>query len=167
MTHAKRFLWAAALSVLLALTLAGCSHGSGDGGNLPYEPDTPAPAAHDGTFVSAHGTMVFNGDGKSVTIDFDDELAGRMGLPAGEQEASYVFTSGYLPPHGYVDVHYDVAMELWLTVGEGDGAVTAMVDIGKYENGSFSSGTGCTTEDRITFFVETPDGREALDFLKS
>lgn len=51
--------------------------------NYPYEPDTPAPAPHEGTFVSDYGTMTFNGDGESVTIDFNEDLAQRLGLPAG------------------------------------------------------------------------------------
>ena len=135
--------------------------------NYPYEPDTPAPAPHDGTFASEHGTMTFNGDGRTVRIDFDEYLANGLGLPAGEQDATYEFTSGYLPPHGYVSIRYDAAMEFWLTVGEGDEAETVMVEVGKYEDGHFYSGTDCVTADRITFFVDTEDGREAVDFLKT
>ena len=161
---------AAALWIVLcaALALSGCGGGRGDNGNMPYEPDTPAPAPHEGVFVSDHGTMTFNGDGESVLLDFDEALAGRLGLPAGAQAAAYEFRSGNLPPHGYVPVRYDTAMTFWLTVGEGGGAATVKVEVGKYENGSFYTGTNCTAPDRITFFVEQPDGgREPVDFLKT
>ena len=136
--------------------------------NYPYEPDTPAPAPHEGTFVSDYGTMTFNGDGESVTIDFNEDLAQRLGLPAGEQEATYVFLTGDLPPHGYIDIRYDVAMNFELTVGKGDDAVSVMVDIGQYEDGHFYTGTDCTTAERITFFVDDANGDwEPIDFLKS
>ena len=138
--------------------------------NIPYEPDTPAPAPHEGTFVSPHGTMEFNGDGETVLLDFDGDLAQRLGLPTGEQAASYAFRSGNLPPHGYVDIRYDAAMTFWLTVGEGDDAVTVMVNAGKYEDGHFYTGTNCITADRITLFVDRTDGDgdwEPVDFVKT
>ena len=168
---AGKRIFAAALCLALALLVCACGTGGrGGGGNMPYEPDTPAPSPHIGLFVSEHGTMSFNGDGKTVTIDFDEDLAQRLGLPAGEQDAAYEFRSGNLPPHGYVPTRYDVAMTFFLTVGEGEDAVTAMVDIGQYVDGSFFSGTNCTTADRITFFVDKADGTgdwEPVDFLKS
>lgn len=162
----------ALLCGLLLLCACGCGAGGGfgDNGNRPYEPDTPAPPPHEGKFVSAHGTMTFSGDGKTVSIDFDEDLAARLGLPAGEQEASYAFFTGYLPPHGHIETRYDAAMFLQLTVGEGDGAVRAMIEVGEFKDGSFYTGTNCTTADRITFFVEkTPGGgdREPVDFLRS
>lgn len=161
------------VSIAFMLALSGCGNGGpigGDTGNRPYEPDTPSPAPHDGKFVSDFGTMTFNGDGKTVIIDFDKELAGRLGLPDGEQQAQYEFRSGYMSPVGYVDVRYDVAMTFWITVGSGDDSVTVMVDIGKYEDGNFYTGTDCTTAERITFFVDKADGSgdcEPVDFLKS
>ena len=168
---AGKRLFAAALCLVLALLVCACGTGGrGDGGNMPYEPDTPAPSPHIGLFVSEHGTMSFNGDGKTVTIDFDEDLAQRLGLPAGVQEAAYEFRSGNLPPHGYVPTRYDVAMTFFLTVGEGEDAVTAMTDVGQYADGHFYSGTNCTTADRITFFVDKADGTgdwEPVDFLKS
>ena len=36
--------------------------------------------------------MTFNGDGESVIIDFQQELADATGLPAGAAEGQYVFT---------------------------------------------------------------------------
>ena len=157
-------------AALLVLPLTGCGNGGGplEHKNMPYEPDTPAPAPHEGTFVSEHGTMIFSGDGKSVVIDFDGALAECLGLPEGEQEAKYVFLSGVLPPHGNVPVRYDVAHMIRIVAGEGDENRSADIDIGLYKDGSFSTGTGCTTSDRITFFMDWKDDGdwEAVDFLK-
>ena len=170
--HARAAVLLAALWI--GLVLGGCGAGRIGGGyddrNIPYEPDTPAPAPHTGVFVSDYGTMTFNGDGKTVQLDFDEALAGRLGLPAGAQNAVYAFRSGNLPPHGYIDIRYDAAMTFWLTVGEGDGAVSAMVDVGKFEDGHFYTGVNCVTADRITFFVGRAPGDsdwEPVDFLKA
>ena len=161
-----RRLLLAALCAGLLLGVCGC----GDGRNIPYEPDTPAPPPHEGRFVSEHGTMTFNGDGETVLLDFDGELARRLGLPAEAQAATYEFRSGDLAPHGCVPARYDAAMTFWLTVGQGGDAVTVKIDAGKYEDGHFYTGTDCITADRITLFVDRADGSggwEAIDFLKS
>ena len=115
--------------------------------NYPYEPDTPAPDPHDGTFVSEHGTMVFNGDGESVTIVFDSKLSELTGLPQGETEATYVFLSGDLPPHGSIDVRYDIAHELQINAGD----TSVVIDLGDAaEDGSTATvGVGTVTEERI------------------
>ena len=109
----KKHLLIPAVLALLCACLCGCVHE-----NKPYDPGTPEPAAHEGLFRSEHGSLRFHGDGKTVTIDFDEYLAALAGLPAGEQEGSYVFLSGDLPPHGSVEVRYDTACELKLSVGE-------------------------------------------------
>ena len=157
-------------AALLVLPLTGCGNGGGplEHKNMPYEPDTPAPVPHEGVFVSEHGTMTFSGDGESVIIDFDMALAECLGLPEGEQEAKYVFLSGVLPPHGNVPVRYDVAHMVRIVAGEGDESRSADINIGRYSDGSFSTGTGCTTSDRITFFMDWKDDGdwEAVDFLK-
>ena len=44
-----------------------------------------APAPHEGVFTSEHGSMTFPGDGESVIIEFDKELADCLGLPEGEK----------------------------------------------------------------------------------
>ena len=92
----------------------------------------------------------------------------KLNLPEGENEAEYVFMSGYLPPHGNVPVRYDVAHALLITAGQGDSSASAMIDIGEYKDGSFYTGTNCTTADRITFFIDWKDNgdKEAVDFLK-
>jgi len=162
------------LTAALMLALSGLFMGCGGKGdpftnkNMPYEPDTPAPESHEGVFVSDHGTMTFSGDGKSVVINFDKELSECLGLPEGGQEAEYVFMSGYLPPHGNVPVRYDVAHTLMITAGQGDSSASALIDIGEYKDGSFYTGTNCTTADRITFFIDWKDNgdKEAVDFLK-
>ena len=144
--RSKRIGRAGILLAALLLLFGGVSCGGGPE-NIPYEPDTPAPAPHDGLFVSEHGRMTFSGDGESVVIDFDEELAERIGLPAGEQEGTYVFLSGDLPPHGSMPVRYDVAHEMRIVVGER----SAVIDLGlAAEDGkTASSGTGIVTPSRI------------------
>lgn len=136
------------LLILLTLLLCtGCGLFGGGGENFPYEPDTPAPAPHDGVFVSEHGSMRFDGDGKHITVDFDEELAEWCALPAGEQEGTYVFLSGNLPPHGSMPVRYDVAHELEITVGEQ--TVVIQLGIAAEDGRTASSGMGIVTPERI------------------
>ena len=158
------------LSSVLLIALSGCMKskpgvlGEYIDYNYPYEPDSPAPAPHKGYFASEHGTMSFNGDGESVTIDFDKPLAAAVGLPAGEQKATYAFKSGDLPPHGKIPIRYDVAMYLSITAG----SQYADIAVGIVsEDGIKSTGTNCTTEDRITFIDVELDGKAGVNFLKS
>jgi len=132
---------------LLTLLLCGCTQTGANPGNYPYEPDTPAPAVHEGVFTSEHGTMTFSGDGESIVIDFDTMLAELTGLPEGAQEGTYVFLSGNLPPHGSFPVRYDIAHELQITVGE----QSAVIDMGlASEDGrSGTAGVDTVTPERI------------------
>ena len=136
--------------------------------NMPYEPDTPAPAPHEGVFTSEHGSMTFPGDGESVIIEFDKELADCLGLPEGKQKARYVFLSGEYPPHGNMQIRYDVAHMIRILTGEGSEIISAEIDIGEYKDGTFQTGTDHTTADRITFFVDWDNSGdwEAVDFIK-
>lgn len=72
-------------TVAIAL-LTGCAT------EQPPAADSPEPPAHSGKFVSEYGSMTFNGDGESVIIDFQSELAEATGLPTGAAEGQYVFT---------------------------------------------------------------------------
>ncbi len=134
------------LVFLAVFLLVGCSL-TGKKDNYPYEPDSPAPAPHDGVFVSEHGSLRFYGDGERLSYDFDEELASWTGLPAGEQEGTYVFLSGSLPPHGSIPVRYDTAHELQITVG----GQTAVIDLGiaADDGSSASSGVGIVTADSV------------------
>ncbi len=134
----------------------GCGIGNPNPGNMPYEPDTPAPAAHDGVFVSEHGSMRFSGDGTGVELDFDAELARLTGLPEGTQTGSYVFLSGDLPPHGSMPVRYDTAHELQIDAGE----ASAVIELGiAAEDGrSAQAGVNTVTPDRIPMLFHE-DGR--------
>ena len=89
--HNKQRIILVLLAIILVLSGAGyLVYRNSAPDNYPYEPDTPAPDPHDGMFVSVHGSMAFNGDGESVTINFDEELADLLGLPSGEQSGKYV-----------------------------------------------------------------------------
>ncbi len=160
------------LLLITAIVLTGCMGGGGNspGGsgleNYPYERNgKPVPDPHDGLFVSDHGTMRFNGDGKSIVIDFDEELSELLELPQGEQEGSYMFLTGDLPPFGSMDIWYDMAHEFSITVSDGEEDKTARVGVGMADENGRYTGTDCTTADRITMFVEL-DGTDHLDFLK-
>ncbi|MBQ7715413.1 MAG: hypothetical protein IJT70_06055 [Clostridia bacterium] len=73
------------LALIMLLSLAACMH---DG---PPKEDTPEPSALDGVFVCGDSTFTFNGDGKSIVISIDNELAEQTGLPEGEHDGEYVF----------------------------------------------------------------------------
>ena len=146
------------LIIVLLLLCSGCSQTvkNENPGNYPYEPDTPAPAAHNGLFVSEHGTMTFSGDGEKFVIDFDAELADRTGLPEGKHEGTYAFLSGNLPPNGSFPVRYDIAHEMRITAGE----QSAVIDMGlAAEDGkSGHVGVNVVTPERIPMLF-SEDGR--------
>lgn len=150
------------LFFILLLLCCGCAAADDQPDNMPYEPDTPAPAAHDGIFRSEHGSLRFNGDGESIVIDFDSELSARTGLPEGEQEGTYVFLSGDLPPMGSSPVRYDAAHELQITVGE----QSAVIQLGiAAEDGSTAqTGVDTVTSDAIPFLFDTQDSFATILF---
>ena len=129
------------------LLLTGCIGRGSNPGNMPYEPDTPAPAAHDGVFVSEHGTLRFNGDGTSIETEFDAELSELTGLPEGTQQGTYVFLSGNLPPHGSMPVRYDTAHELEITVGEQSAVI--QMGIASEDGKTAQVGVDIVTPERI------------------
>ncbi len=135
--------------LLFALCLAGgvlgCS--GSNPGNKPYDPDTPAPAAHDGVFVSEHGNMRFNGDGIGIEIDFDRDLSELTGLPDGLQTGSYVFLSGDLPPNGSVPVRYDTAHEMQISIG--DQSAVIRMGIASEDGSTAHVGVNTVTPERI------------------
>jgi hypothetical protein len=154
-----------AFSLLLALALlCSCLCACVQDDNRPYEPDTPAPEAHEGLFTSEHGSLRFNGDGKTVTIDFDEYLAGLTGLPAGESTADYVFLSGDLPPHGSVEVRYDTAHELKLTVGE-QSVVLQIREPSEDGKTSYVS-IGMVTPEHIPVMLSDGEGQVCFAFEK-
>ena len=99
------------LPALLLVLLAGCRVLDGP----PKKPETPEPSPHSGVFVSQSGTLTFPGDGESIILDLDGELAAAMGLPEGKCEGAYAFMAN-TPPHVYED-RYDQANELRLYIG--------------------------------------------------
>ena len=75
----------AAFALLMTL-LAACQ-----GRDLPPAAGAPEPPALTGKYALEYGTMTFNGDGRSVTLDLREEFAALSGLPSGKNEGSYVF----------------------------------------------------------------------------
>lgn len=154
------------LFLLAVLLCVSCSRTrkNENPGNYPYKPDTPAPAAHDGTFVSEHGSLRFSGDGKSVTTDFDEAFSGWTGLLQGEQTGTYVFLSGNLPPNGSFPVRYDIAHEMELTIGE----KSVVIDMGiASEDGKTGHvGVNVVTPERIPMLFSGEDGFFSVVFQK-
>lgn len=146
-------------AILIILTLLFCSCSHPDSSNSPYDPGTPVPADHEGTFASPHGTMKFNGDGESVVLDFDKELWAMMDLQdmeEGEQEGTYVFLSGDLPPHGSYPIRYDVAHEMQLTIGEQ--SVVVVMGLASEDGSTGTVGVNMVTPERIPMMFRT-DGK--------
>ena len=79
------------LLIMCLMCMAVCACGGQDD---PPPADTPEPAALDGEYKNEKGKFTFNGDGQSIIIDIDEELAKESGLPAGKSEGTYVFLFG-------------------------------------------------------------------------
>ena len=88
------------LLVFSLLLCGGQKHNDG-----PPDPGTPEPAPLTGEFVSEHGSFTFDGDGKTVYVDLDDELGAH--IPDGIME--YFFKWG-----SFGLCRYDVASNLML-----------------------------------------------------
>ena len=153
------------LSVLFAAVLiAGCAGGKE---NVPYDPGTPVPAAHSGTFSCEYGTLNFTGDERSVSAELDNSSGIFAELPSGELEGTYRFVSD-LPPHGRIDVRYDTAHELELTL-EKEGTQYVLTWALGYlsEDGKTSAiYVGAVTEDLIPIVLDTDSGPVQAVFKK-
>ncbi len=153
--------------VLLALLCTSCSEPENKG-NYPYEPDTPAPAPHNGVFISDYGMMTFNGDGESITVRVGPELAELWGIAEGEYEGKYVFLSGDLPPNGSVPVRYDAAHELQLDLNTGSQTFSRVFDCGiASDDGSTATvGVDIITEDMIPLLFTEEGLFFDIEFIK-
>ena len=149
---------------MLALLLPGCGHKPE---NIPYEPDTPAPAPMNGVFVSSVGTMTFNGDDKTIILDLTDEFAQRIGLPYAQCEGTYDFTQS-LPPHGRVSVRADTAHNLDIYYNDGDQVSHVYLDIGyASEDGStYTVYIGAVTETSIPIVLSDKGTHETFVFQR-
>ena len=152
----KRLLCLLAAALLLA-ALGACAAKPGYE-NRPYEPDTPAPAPLNGVFTSEGGSMTFNGDGKTIVLDLEPEFAKRAGLPEGHSEGTCTFIQD-LPPYGHVDVRYDTAHNLDITIGEGEDVLFVSLEIGfASEDGSTAIVyNGAVTETSIPILLSEED----------
>lgn len=93
------------MTAALLLCLSACTK-SNDG---PPDPGTPEPAPLDGTFTCDLGTLVFNGDGNSVTVDFSGEM--EEIIPDGEM-------TYYFKWYSFGLCRYDVATVFQLSAGD-------------------------------------------------
>lgn len=153
------------LTVLLSvcfLFLAGCQR-PGDP-NMPYEPDTPAPDPHSGTFTAEDSSMTFNGDDSTVELVVGEKLAAASGLKEGNCSGTYRFLSGDLPPGGSVPVRYDAAHEFELTV-DGETMVWLLGEPDA-DGKTFTVGIGTVSEERIPIIFRTENGYLTFVFEK-
>ena len=159
----KRILRIAFLCVLL-MELVACS----DTGNRPYEPDTPAPAAHEGVFVCEESSLTFNGDGQSIVLSLKGDISDLFELKEGEYEGSYVFLSGDLPPQGSVPVRYDTAHELKidLTVNGEDYARIFTLGLASKDGKTATVGVDVVKENEIPFLFEKDGVNYSVVFVK-
>lgn len=131
-------LWMLALTMIMLLSLAACAY---DG---PPREDTPEPAALEGTFFSGESSLTFNGDGSSIVLKIDEEMAKKTALPEGESEGTYVFllSSG--------KYRYDKAENFRILLGKT-----------QYQ---FLNAHGTTNADTVAFYP--PDADEMIVFTK-
>lgn len=153
------------LTLLLSvcvLFLFGCER-PGDP-NMPYEPDTPAPDPHSGTFVAEDSSLTFNGDDSTVELVIGEKLAAVGGLKEGTYSGTYEFLSGYLPPVGSVPVRYDAAHELQLKVGE----ETVVWQLGEpnADGKTYTVGIGTVSAERIPVIFKDESGYQTFVFEK-
>ena len=128
------------LACALLLLLTACGHS----GDRPPDDGSPPPENLTGVFVLGDSSLTFNGDGKSVTLDLDRDLAERMGLPAGKSEGGYAFLF-----HNE-SWRYDLAEALRITVGDTSQRYTTV--------------PGSTDGGMLSFCL--PDDGEQIRFVK-
>ncbi len=96
----------------------------------PNHDDIPDAEPLNGTFASDHGTMTFNGDGESVSLDLDQDIAQDTGLPEGASDAKYCFYE-IVKMDGYLKCdNYNTAEVMRFTVGEGDEEKEVYLSVG-------------------------------------
>ena len=101
--------------ILIVLYFLGSILGGCKNVNLPPDPGTPEPAAHEGVFVCGSDTLFFNGDGKTLSWHFASEDSCSVPDNAkqlGPQQGSGTYT--FLFSHG--KARYDVAENLYIHV---------------------------------------------------
>ena len=75
------------LCACMLFALAAC----GSGGDRPPESAEPELPPLNGNYVSDYGTLVFNGDGRSVELTLSPDFAEFTGLPEESSDGTYVF----------------------------------------------------------------------------
>ena len=136
----RNFLLPGAMVPAVLMFLSACA-----AKELPPDPGTPEPAAHDGVFACEYGTMTFKGDGESITFDLVQEFAEAAGLPTGIRSGSYVF----LFQHG--QWRYDKADRFRITAAD-----TSCDFINDFT----------VTDERTIALLSPIDGKETLLFIK-
>lgn len=130
--------------IIFCLLFAGCVPKSFDG---PPDPGTPEPPPHNGSFISDYGTMTFNGDGKTVYIDFSPEFLEVLDNPPNEETYEYAFLW-----YNFGLCRYDTASEFKIYNESSEISLTFSL---------YLEGKG-TTEDKIAFSYPTPEDKNVF-----
>lgn len=89
----------------ILLLLVGCTKSN----DQPPKLDTPLPKDHSGIYESEDARFVFNGDGKTVYVEWSDRYLDVLENPPNDAEYSYTFTW-----YDFGEYRYDGATNLKL-----------------------------------------------------
>lgn len=129
--------------VFLLLFLAGCQKSN----DMPPDREGPEPEPHNGVFVSKYAKFTFDGNKKTIFVEFDEEYVKELNNPPNNTYYSYVFTW-----YDFGECRYDDATNLKLFHHESKTLLNFTI-------------VGNSTADRITIFNIIPSS-ENLIFIK-
>lgn len=129
--------------LILLLSISGCKK-SNDG---PPDGEGPEPEPHKGVFISQNAVFTFDGNGKVVFVEFDEEYLKALDNPPNDTYYSYVFTW-----YDFGECRYDVATNLKLYHEESSTSLDFLIE-------------GNTSSETITISYIVP-GDENIVFKK-
>lgn len=133
----------AVVIVFLLLFVSGCQKSN----DMPPDIEGPDPKPHNGVFVSKNAIFTFDGNKKTIFVEFDEEYIEALNNPPNNTYYSYVFTW-----YDFGEYRYDGATNLKLYHKESSTLLDFTLE-------------GITTANRITITYIIP-GNENLVFIK-
>jgi len=95
------------LAFAMIFAIASCQRSN----DKPPDMDGPVPEPHQGVFVSQNAVFTFDGDNKTVFVEFDDEYLKALDNPPNNTYYSYAFTW-----YDFGEYRYDGATSLKLRI---------------------------------------------------
>jgi len=133
----------AVVFVLLLLSITGCQKSN----DMPPKMEGPEPEPHNGVFVSENAVFTFDGNKKTVFVEFDEEYLEALDNPPNNTYYTYVFTW-----YEFGEYRFDGATQLKLYHEETTTRLDFLIE-------------GNTTAERIEISYIVP-GDENLVFVK-